>query len=66
MMNSDNASTTWRIEQAGNEKMELVDEGAIGHENLQTFMVYRLVPPSGERLERQDKVLAVVQSRQDD
>jgi WD40 repeat protein len=56
MMNGNDTSTSWRIEQAGNEKMELIDEGAIGHENLQTFMIYRLVPPSGESLERQDKV----------
>jgi len=56
MTNDDNGSTTWRIEQAGNEKMELIDAGAISRENLQSFMVYRLVPPSGESLERQDQV----------
>jgi hypothetical protein len=56
MVNADNLSTTWRLEQAGNEKMELIDEGAIGHDNLQSFMIYRLFPPPGESLEHQDKV----------
>ena len=56
MTNGDDTSTSWRIEQAGSEKIVLVDEGAIGRENLQSFMVYRLVPPSGESLDRQDKV----------
>ena len=56
MMNGDNTSTSWQIEQAGIEKMELVNEGAIGLENLQSFMIYRLISPPGKSLERQDKV----------
>src|SRR5512136_2888270 len=59
MRDEKGALAPWRIEQAGPEKEELVEAGAIGREHLQSSMVYSLVTPSTERLANQDKVSLV-------
>lgn len=54
MTNDTNTSSTWEVLPAGRE--ETLREGVLGHEQVSSFMVYRLIPPRAESLASKDFV----------